>query len=759
MSVGVLAFVIGIGLVQQWSRLPSLSEWGVLVLMAAWLLYRRARLGWILLLGMLWAGVYAEWRVTDRLADGLQGRDVRVRGYVSTLPKQQDNRVSFDFIVTRADESVPAKLRLNWYEPGMSIKAGQAWELTVRLKQPHGLSNPGGFDYEAWLFANHIGATGYVRPLPLARPIDPPFAFLRYVASVRQSLSDRLDQALPEGTQLGVIKALTLGSQDLISRRQWDVYRATGIVHLMVISGSHISLIAGLVYFGIRRVWAWVGGLTLSPQNVAAVMAWWVSIGYVALAGFSIPTQRAMLMLTVGLYAIVRQRNTAPVRVLMLALLAVVLFDPLAVLAVGFWLSFAAVAVLIYISSGRLGRESYWRKVSKLHFAMAVGLAPLLILFFQQTSLISPLANWIAVPVIGLLVTPAALLAAGVALFSVDGAALLLWPIDRLLQCLEWLLWQMAAWPLATVACPHPPWYALGFAAVGVLLLLAPKGMPARYLSPVLFAPLIFVAGDRPKPGQFWLTLLDVGQGLAAVVRTEHHTLVFDTGARYSEQADMGESVILPYCRYQGINTIDTLVISHGDNDHSGGAAALMAGIPVGGVYSSVAQWAEQDGGRYCKAGQTWQWDGVDFKVLWPGDSLSDDGNDNSCVIKVGNARFNLLLTGDIGQTVESRLVEQYGQELASSILIAPHHGSKTSSSSRFLKQVDPQLVLISSGYLNRFGFPHRQVMQRYRKRKIRSFNSAEDGAISVKTNVESWQIELWRQSRKKYWMIGDSHW
>jgi competence protein ComEC len=705
------------------------------------------------MLGIMWASVYGQYLLDDRLVDQLEGEDVVVQGYVANFPKPLENRVGFDFIVTKAIEGVPKKIRLNWYSPPIAIKAGQVWQMAVRLKKPHARINPGGFDYEAWLFANHIGATGYVRPKPQTQQIDSHFSAHRYLVQFRQLISDRLDAVLPGSEQLGIIKALSIGSQELISQQQWEIFRITGVVHLMVISGGHISLVAGLVFLLVRRTWAWLGVLEVSPQTMAAYVAWLAGLFYGAIAGFSLPVQRAELMLTVWLWAIVRQRHTASMQVLLLALLVVVLFDPLALLSAGFWLSFAAVALLLFISANRLGKPSYWYQIGKVHLAMAIGLGPLLILFFQQVSLVAPLANYLAVPLIGVLITPLSLLAVLVAFISPWFASVLLWPVETLLTWLWWLLLQMADWPLASLSGIHAPWYSVLFAVLGVLLLLAPKGMPARYLSLFFILPVFFYPPKIPTAGEVWFTLLDVGQGLATVVQTQHHTLVFDTGAKYAEQADMGESVVLPYLQYQGISQIDTLLISHGDIDHSGGAESLLADMPVTKIYSSVAAWAERPSGNYCRTGQRWQWDGVDFSMLSPDEKGFNSENDNSCVLRISNRQHSFLLTGDIQQTAESHLVERYGNDLASEVLVAPHHGSKTSSSQSFIEQVRPERVLIPAGYRNRFGFPHLSVMQRYEKLQANIFSSANNGAISLKTDGAEMTQTLARQQQRKYWM------
>ena len=753
MSSFIPIFVAGMLVVQCWARLPSPVEWFLMFALIGGLLLLRFRVLWVFVLGMMWAAIYGQYRLSDRLADQLEGDDVMVQGYVANFPRPLENRLGFDFIVTKAIDGVPGKIRLNWYSPPIAIKAGQSWQMPVRLKKPHGRINPGGFDYEAWLFANHIGATGYLRAKPQPQQIDSDFSAHRYLVQFRQLISERLDAALPGSEQLGMIKALSIGSQELISQQQWDVFRITGIVHLMVISGGHISLVAGLVFLLVRRTWAWLGVLTVSPQTMAAYAAWLAGLFYGAIAGFSLPVQRAELMLAVWLWAIVRQRHTANMQVLLLALLVVVLFDPLALLSAGFWLSFAAVALLLFLSANRLGKPRYWYQIGKVHLAMAVGLGPLLILFFQQVSLVAPLANYLAVPLVGLLITPLALLATMVAFISPEVAAVLLWPVETLLKLLWWLLLQMADLPLASLSGIHAPLYSVLFAGLGVLLLLMPKGMPGRHLSLFFILPVFFNTPKTPDAGEVWFTLLDVGQGLATVVQTQHHSLIFDTGAKYAEQADMGESVVLPYLHYQGISQIDTLVISHGDIDHSGGAESLVAEMPVTHIYSSVAAWAERPSGDFCRTGQGWQWDGVEFTMLSPGEDGFNSENDNSCVLRISNTQHSFLLTGDIQQTTENHLVERYGHDLASEVLVAPHHGSKTSSSQTFIEHVRPKTVLIPAGYRNRFGFPHLSVIQRYEKLQANIVGSANDGAISLKTDGAEMMQTLARQQQRKYWM------
>jgi len=752
MNLSSLLFLAGIVAVQQFSRLPSLFEFIGLVVSGLLLIYRHHWRFFALLAGVLWASLLGSWRLSQQLPDTYQNQEVKIQGYIASLPQQQGQRTNFDFIVTAPSGNFPDKIRLSWYYPKLNLAAGQGWEFRVKLRRPHGRLNPGGFDFEAWLFANHIGAAGYVRDKPPPQIVSLSPSIGQYFARCRQAIADRLDAALPGSGQLGVLKALTIGSQNAITQEQWRVFRLTGVVHLIVISGSHISLIAGLIYLWSRRLWAWTGILSISPQRAAALCAWLAALFYAGLAGYSVPTLRAVVMLSVALAAIAWQRNTAPMRVLLLALLAVLLFDPLAVLSVGFWLSFVAVALLIYVSAGRLGRPSYWREAGAAQLATAVGLSPLLVVFFQQVSLISPVANWLAVPVIGILIVPPALLAVVLLFIWPACGALLLQVLDYALQGLWWVLSHMAELPLARIYCLPPPWYAIGLAAIGVLLLLAPRGFPCRYLSPLLFLPLLLVDVEKPKPGEAWLTVLDVGQGLAAVLQTAEHTLVFDTGARYSEYSDMGDSVVLPFLREQGISRVDSLVISHGDNDHSGGAESIFAELPVDKAVSSVPEWAAREHGEYCRAGQTWRWDEVTFMMLSPPESGFNGDNDNSCVLQVSSAQQVFLLTGDIEQTAENWLVREYADKLASDVLLAPHHGSKTSSSLALLEKVNPTLILIPAGYQNRFGFPHRQVIERYSQLGMAWLNTAEQGAISVRSGPETIKPKAERAKRQRYW-------
>lgn len=772
MLVTSLCFLSGVLMVQQLIVLPDIKWLAVLAIVTLVMAGLRCWRIVALLAGVLWALVFATIRLADQLPETYEGLEIPVQGTISGLPEQDEKHARFDFIardgvyaenlpgansaIARNDAAaigaikLPKKLRLSWYYPDQQIKAGQQWTFTVKLKRPHGSLNPGGFDYERWLFSEGVGATGYVRPSPAPVLLGNQSGW----ASIdvwRQAIADKVSATSLDANSRALINALVIGDGNSIDQPHWDIFRRTGTTHLMVISGSHIALVAGLVYWLVLKLWARTGVFRWSPQVVAAWSALLTGIVYAGLAGFSVPTQRAVIMLCVGMIAIVLQRNHRPFHTLSVAMFAVLLWDPLAVLSPGFWLSFIAVGLIIYVLAGRLGALKPFWSALKINWATSVGLSPLLLLFFQQVSVISPLANFLAVPLISLVLVPLALLAVLVLSISATLAEPLLFVLDYLLRGSMWLLEKLAALPMATINHPQPSYWALIFAVPGILLLLAPKGIPGRWLGLVMFLPLAVTEPKQREAGEFELTLLDVGQGLSAVVQTANHQLVFDTGAKFSAESDMGQSVLLPFLRSQGIEKIDTLIVSHGDNDHIGGAPSLLHSIPTEQVLTSVPQKLSNYAPKPCVAGQTWQWDEVTFSILSPQHEFVSE-NDNSCVLMIVGKHGAVLLTGDIEATAESWLVNSYGEKLQAKVLIAPHHGSKTSSTMPFLQTVKPEFVLIPAGYRNQFGHPHSSVLQRYQQSGINWLTSASSGAIVVKLNKNGPAVTGFRQVSGHYW-------
>ncbi len=728
-------------------------------------------------IGASYSWLRADLRMADQLPREWEGRDIELVGIVDELPQADAQGVRFAFAVERVQTRgamVPTRIALGWYpattrelqgEPLPTLHAGERWQLTVRLKRPHGYVNPGGFDGEAWLLENNLRATGSVRndePNRLlaanaGRPID-------RLNRLRERLRERMQQALAGQRYGGVLIALAIGDQRAVSAADWSLFNATAVSHLLSISGAHVTLFAG-----------WIGWLTLagwrrSPrlvawlpaQQAAALVAAVVAVAYAALAGFEVPAQRTCYMLLTAALALMLRRTLSPWLILVLALTVVLALDPWAVLAVGFWFSFGAVAFLLYVTVGRVGGRPWWHTVLAAQAAVTLGLAPLSLALFQQVSLVGPLANAVAIPVITLLVVPLTLLWLIVPLDWLLLAAhqLVLW----LTQGLQWLL----TWPAPLWTQHAPPWWTVALALAGCAVLLAPRGWPHRWLGALWCLPLFVVLPAAVAPGEFRLTALDIGQGTAAVVQTAQHTLVYDTGPRWSDSADAGSRLIAPYLRASGGGRIHGLVVSHLDIDHSGGARSLLTSLPVDWLLTSVfadadivaAARAREVTAIACVSGQSWHWDGVRFEVLHPESDNYREArlktNDRSCVIKVSSATFSALLTADIEALSERALVERYGERpavLRSDVLLLPHHGSLTSSTPAFIDAVAPKLALINAGYRNRFGHPRDAVLARYRERGIEIMRTDWHGAITVDSAVGVSSAGKYRDVRQRYWL------
>ncbi len=765
-SIGMaaLALLSGVLFFQFLSSLPPpVLAWLFLpVLTMAWLFPQWRPLA-LMFAGFGWAWWVAAGMLAQQLPAELEGVDVGVEGVIVSLPDRDAARSRFQFEVERlitpgGAAAGPGRVLLSWYaRPPPELRAGERWHFTVRLKRPHGMLNPGGFDYEAWLFRHRLRATGYVREKGDNRLLLAD-AGSQAVNRLRQSLSHGLDTALAGREFGGIVAALALGERQHISQEQWRTLIATGTNHLVAISGLHVGLVAGLVFFIARRLWLLWPRLTLRwpAPKAAAVAAMAAALAYAALAGFSVPTQRALIMVAVVMAGLLLQRRVRPVHALAAALLLVLLWDPLAVMEAGFWLSFAAVAIIFYGMGGRLAPRGWWWRWGRVQLLVAIGLLPLMLILFQRVSLAAPLANIVAVPWVSFVVVPLSLMGtlllepwpalAAFVLLLADGALGMLWP----------LLDGLAQGPFAQWTQHVPPLWAMAPAALGVMLLLAPAGMPARWLGVVLLAPLFAVVPPRPAQGEAWLTLLDVGQGLSAVVRTARHSLVFDTGPAFSEDFDAGDAVLVPYLRAEGISRVDMLIVSHGDRDHIGGLDSLLAQTSVTALLSSVADKLEQRGvaASNCQAGQHWEWDGVRFEMLYPFPDMGSRGNDASCVLRVSTAGAALLLPGDIEKRSEQALLARSPAALRADVLVAPHHGSNTSSTSAFLAAVRPRYALFPVGYRNRYGFPKPAVVARYAALDAARLASDRRGAITLRLGTAGLSAapESYRETARRYW-------
>ncbi len=872
MRLWILAFAAGVLCLQQQPVLPEpslLLALAVIALLSLSMLAvgmnalmpgRAVSLGGLLLLsglaaGFAWSGWMAQQRIAQRLDAALEGRPLRLTGVVRGLPQLFDGGLRFEFEATQAllldvsdaadvlyapdassvpGLSLPARLSLSWYgaAPALrSLRAGERWQLDVRLKRPRGTVNPHGFDFEAWLLERGIAASGSVMARGVQRLLQPRthdrLDWQAAVDRLRQRLRDLMQSNLPASAESAVLQALVIGDQRAIDSTQWQLFARTGVSHLMSISGLHVTMFAAVA--GLLALWLWrvlalcwpTLALRIPARRLALLAGFIAALGYCLLAGFAVPAQRTLWMIAVSALALWSHRTPASSQVLLLALLAVLLPDPWAVLAPGFWLSFGAVAVIFIAAQGGWrarpasgARPHPWylpsalsnlswrawaslRAWAKVQWAITLGLAPALLLLFQQLSLVSPLANALAIPLVSFLITLLAILGALLLGLGQLSAALLPalqymgtlalqaahWLVAGMLPPLQWLsqrdyaVWQPAA----------PPLWTLLPALLGVGWLLLPRGVPARWLGGLLLLPMLWLAGiggshlstppEAPstqplasgalRPGEMRLTMLDVGQGLAVVVRTASQVLLFDSGPRYglhdSAGSNAGSRLVLPYLRGEGIGALDVLVLSHWDADHAGGAAAISAALPVSQLYVSepAPPGLATPQARYqgvCRATQSWQIDGVRFRFLSPDPALADDPlekrNDRSCVLRVDSAYGSVLLLADIERRTEARLIaaESTANGLKTDVLLVPHHGSATSSSAEFIAATRPQLALVSAGYRNRFRHPRAEVVERWQQAGAQVLRTDEEGALQVQFAPGGLQWQRQRSLQQRYW-------
>ncbi len=757
-----------------WAAYASLLALGGLV--AGAIVRRRRHWTRFVLLAALLAGASAGAGLTGLRAclfaaqaidPADEGRDLTLVGTVSQMAQQFDGGIRFRLAVDEPPPGMrlPPLLSLSWYADGAATgaapRAGERWRLNVRLKAPHGSRNPHGFDYELWAWEQGVQATGYVRQgTGAAAPLRLSSGWAHPVEQAREATRAAIEARVPDARVAGVISALVVGDQSAIERADWDVFRATGVAHLMSISGLHVTLFGWLAAGVVGALWRRSGRLMLLWPAQHAGLAGGVLLAwaYALFSGWGVPSQRTVCMLgTVALLRILGLGWPWPV-VWLCACAAVVALDPWALTQAGFWLSFVAVAVLFAADAGGTaasteGPLAAARRMLREQMVLTLALTPLTLLLFQQVSLVGLAANLLAIPWVTLLLMPLSLLGIVLApLWDLAG-----WATQVLMVVLRLL----AQWPWATLSWPAPPWWAAAGGVAGGLLLAMRLPWQMRLLGLPLLLPALLWQPQRPAAGEFELLAADVGQGSAVLVRTAGHSLLYDAGPRFRGDSDAGQRVLVPLLRALG-EQLDLLVLSHRDSDHTGGAAAVLAMQPQAELLGAI------EGGhplqqmrplRRCQAGQQWAWDGVHFEVLHPkAGEVAMAGvkpNAQSCVLRIRGARGSALLAGDIEREQEEALVAAIGRPgLQTDLLLVPHHGSKTSSSGAFLDAVNPRLAVVQAGYRNRFGHPAREVLARYEARGVAVADTPLCGGLRWHSGEpDRWQCE--RESSRRYWAHG----
>lgn len=736
----VFGFGAGAAIVHWLPRLlPAPAS--LLFVLGGALLWRRRRALAALLIALAWTSFQAgqllarDWPCTrDR-------EDIALTVAVAAPPVRREGAVELDFDVLEPRDLAagPGRLRLTWYDAPTMPRPGQLWRLKARLRCRHGFANGVGTDRELTLLRQRIVATGYLRNDP--PPVLLPGTVWRHpLERLRDRVATDIAAALPGSPSAGVLQGLAVGLRGSIPEELWDAFAATGTAHLIAISGLHVTAFALVVLLLLRAAWRVPGCPGLHRRiGVETVLVVAATTGYALLAGASLPTLRTLVMVVLVAGARLLRRPALSLRTLALAALLLVAADPLAVASAGFWLSFVATWALLALGDPGRGRGARLLAFARAQLAMFFVLAPLLAVAFGRLSLIAPLANAVVIPLFSVLLLPVTLLGTA-AVLPPGGSGAPAWSgLGGLLDhCWPWLIaagrlpgatWAPAGQPLPVVAAT---------AAMIVLALLLPLRGP-RLAAAVMLGALLCGNGPRPPPAGWQLTVLDVGQGLAAVVRTRAHVLVFDTGPRWRGGGSAARTVLLPWLRYAGIRRIDRLVLSHSDADHAGGAATLRAGLPVAQVLAG----ADVTGGDElvrCVAGQHWQWDGVQFEVLHPPAGFSGSDNEGSCALAIRAPGGRALLLADAEEQAEALLA---GQQREAEVVLLPHHGSRSSSTRGFIAALGARVGIAAAGFGNQWDLPHAEVVARWRAAGTTVLTTAIHGAITVTAGAAPGELRV----------------
>lgn len=756
LGLSVAAFLLfGVCWVQSWSELLPFWLSALAACVGTWCWWKNdniLRCLAVFLFGVALANIHGAWALSQRLKSNVEAV---ISGQVEGLPLRDEDSVRFEFRIadSRNEKLIGKKVRLGWYGDAPGLVAGSSWELQVQLRPPRGLLNPGGFDFERRALEQNIAATGYVKSNSLQKRLRVGEGIDHWRENISGQIQSRI--ANPDAR---FVQALALGDTRQLNDDDWQILRATGLTHLIAISGFHVGLVAGfaamccylfyLVFPVLGRVWP--------RQQSMALSAMLLAFTYTALAGFALPTWRTFLMIAVVAMAKLSRRPIRISQSLALAIIAILLFDPLAVLSPGFWLSFVGVAWLVWCLPTNPGQLSLSRlQQVKIFFQSQwialLGLLPLSLWFFGQTSLLGPLTNIVGIPWINLVVVPLALLGLMFSFVHL-GTAAFFWKLSAMaMHALWWALEKISGWPPALLWLPEPSLFALLLSMIGAFILLLPRAVPGKWLAAFLFFPLLFPIIESPARNEVDIALIDVGQGLSILVKTKEHALLYDAGPAKIGGFDAGESVVVPALHAVGTRKLDRIVISHGDSDHAGGFASVHKAYPQATVMASEGSLKIPS--KDCLRQEKWRWDGVNFEILHPPAFFPYMANESSCVLRIEAGGKVALLTGDIGKQIEYRLVKEQSERIKADVLQVPHHGSETSSSGEFLNVVKPSMALIASGADNRFGHPRQSVLERYEERKIGVATSPQHGWMRIRLgkNGPDWR-ESRRQDYMRYW-------
>ncbi|EIJ43570.1 DNA internalization-related competence protein ComEC/Rec2 [Beggiatoa alba B18LD] len=779
MRLATVAFFLGVLLSQNLPTLPTFSVvWFIIPLLILSFYTPRLRFICWFTLGVCWVVFRAQLFFAQALPLVLEGQEVLAEGYIIDLPNRKGNGWQFDFAPTRLitkDKQVISNvghIRLSWYKSSAELRTGQQWLFTIKLQRARGFSNPFTSDYSQTLYQQGIQATGSIRPKGKQQLLKE--ASRWQINVLREYFAKQIQVMTEHHPFSGILIALSVGEQQWISPEQWNVFRQTGIAHLVAISGLHIGLLAGLSFWLSRQCLGfmiyWYGFvchrygfvcsgkiLHLPTMLPAAMVSLFVAFSYSLLAGFSIPTQRSLVMISVFAIALLGLRQLSTGSAFSLALLAVLIYDPTAVLSNGFWLSFGAVACILLAIQGRhVPTHKILRIIHQygyVQLAVTLGLIPVTLYFFGYFSLSSLLANTIAIPIFSFFLVPLNLFAMLLSdIFPT--LSYLLFQLCLYVLGHVWLLMEyLASLSWSSVHTSVPPFWTVLTALIGVMILLLPKGFSARWIGGIWLLPLFFMPIQRPMQGETWITILDVGQGLAVFIQTATHTVLYDTGMQSYTGFNTGKIVVVPFLIAQDIKNLDTLIVSHGDSDHSGGLNEVLKQITVKQLISTDKIVKKYPQAQRCQAGQQWIYDDVHFQILHPAQGFYSQENNMSCVLKISTPQQSILLTSDIEKLAENNLLRTNAEALKADILLAPHHGSKTSSTPSFVEKVNPQYVVFSTGYRNTYKFPHTEVLIRYQTHGVMMLNTATDGAIQFRLNQTGELLPLKnKEEQKRYW-------